>query len=72
MISLYNATMAHFKAVELESVAKLEILFNKSVGISEHTDFIAEIKETCQKLAEARECMQVLDDVVKKPNDVTG
>tara|TARA_R100000988_G_C3855277_1_gene96762 strand:- start:216 stop:428 length:213 start_codon:yes stop_codon:yes gene_type:complete len=69
MISLYNATMAHFKAVELESVAKLEILFNKPVGISEHTDFISEIKDTCQKLAEARECMAVLKDVVKQPQE---
>ena len=54
--NLCSAALAHYKAKIAEAKAHLEILFNFSVGIGEHTNLLDEVKRWTKELAEAEEC----------------
>lgn len=60
--NLCRAAMAHYKAKIEEAKAHLEILFNFSVGIGEHTNLLDEVKRWTKELAEAEECVATLED----------
>ena len=60
--NLCRAAMAHYKAKIEEAKAHLEILFNFSVGIGEHTNLLDEVKRWTKELAEAEECLATLED----------
>ena len=57
---LFNATLARLSAEREESLAVLEMLFNRSVGIGDHTNIVEEITKTAKKLADATGTIQVL------------
>ena len=57
---LFNATLARLSAEREEALAVLEMLFNRSVGIGDHTNIVEEITKTAGKLAEATGTIQVL------------
>jgi len=54
--------MAHYKAKIEEAKAHLEILFNFSVGIGEHTNLLDEVRRWTKELAEAEECLATLEE----------
>jgi hypothetical protein len=58
---LYDAAIAHFKAKKLEAIATLDIYFNKTVGIGEHSDLLEEITKWTEILANAEDCLESLD-----------
>jgi hypothetical protein len=58
---LYDAAVAHFKAKKLEAIATLDIYFNKTVGIGEHSDLLEEITKWTEILANAEDCLESLD-----------
>ena len=60
MNRLLKATLSHYEAQRDEAMAVLFVYFNDSVGIGEHSNFLKEIKEWTQKLAEAEENLSVL------------
>jgi hypothetical protein len=60
--NLCRAAMAHYKAKIEEAKAHLEILFNFSVGIGEHTNLLDEVKRWTRELAEAEECLATLEE----------
>ena len=49
---LFNATLAQLSADRENALAVLEMLFNRSVGIGDHTNIVEEITKTAAKLAE--------------------
>ena len=57
---LFNATLAKLSAEREEALAVLEMLFNRSVGIGDHTNIVEEIVKTSKKLADATGTIQVL------------
>jgi len=59
--SLYGALMAHYEAQRAEARAILEVYFNNSVGIGEHSNILEEMKEWTAKLAAAEEAMTTLE-----------
>lgn len=65
MNHLYNAVLSHFKSQESEALAALDIYFNKSVGISEHSNFLEEIKNWVEKLTNAKENIKTLEEMIK-------
>ncbi len=55
MNKLLKAIIDSYKAQKSEAKAHLDILFNKSVGIGEHTDLLTEIKKWTESLSQAEE-----------------
>ena len=62
MNKLLKATIDHYEAQKSEARAILDVYFNKSVGIGEHSNLLDEIKKWTSKLAEAKENLQVLQE----------
>ena len=65
---LYKAALAYFEAQKLESLATLQIYFNTSVGISEHSAHVQEVAAWTKKLAEAEEAITTLKRLIE-PGD---
>ncbi len=60
MNKLLKAALSHYEAQRDEALAVLEVYFNNSVGIGEHSNLLKEITEWTQKLAEAEENISIL------------
>ena len=60
MNRLLKAAKDKYDAQKSEALAHLEILFDKSVGIGEHTDILTEVDKWVKVLAEAEENIQTL------------
>ncbi len=61
MNKLLQAALSHYEAQRDESLAVLEVYFNNSVGIGEHSNLLKEIIEWSQNLAEAEENISTLN-----------
>ena len=59
---LIMAAIDSYQAQKTEALAHLDILFNDSVGIGEHTDLLSEVKKWTESLSQAEENLQVLRD----------
>ena len=57
---LLKAAYFSYNAQKMEALANLDVLFNKSVGIGEHTDLLTEIKKWTESLSQAEENIQSL------------
>ena len=60
MNKLLKAAKDKYSAQKSEALAHLEILFNKSVGIGEHTDILAEIDKWVNSLSQAEENLNTI------------
>ena len=61
MSHFYKAAVSHWTAQRDEAIVTLELYFQKSVGIGEHSKILIEINEWTSKLSEAEENLQVLE-----------
>ena len=61
MNQLIKAGIDSYQAQRTEALAHLDILFNDATAIGEHTDLTAEVKKWTASLAEAEDCLKVLD-----------
>ena len=61
MNKLLKASIDKYEAQKSEALAHLEILFNNSVGIGEHTDILAEVTKWIESLSQAEENITVLN-----------
>ena len=52
---LLRAAIDAYHAQKTEALAHLEILFNDSVGIGEHTDLLTEVRKWTESLSQAEE-----------------
>ena len=50
-----KAELDYWKSQKSQAIATLELYFNKSVGIGEHSKILIEINEWTHKLSEAEE-----------------
>ena len=62
MNKLLKASLDKYEAQKSEALAHLEILFNKSVGIGEHTDILSEIDKWVNSLSQAEENLNTLSN----------
>jgi hypothetical protein len=60
MNKLLKAALSQYEAQRDEALAVLEIYFNNSVGIGEHSNLLSEITEWTQKLTESEENIETL------------
>ena len=58
---LYKALISHYKAQRDEAIATLEVYFNNSIGIGEHSNILDELKKWTIKLSEAQEALDALE-----------
>ena len=61
MSRLLSAAKKHYDAKRDESIANLEVYFNKSVGIGEHSDLQEEIRKWTDELASATDGLEALE-----------
>ena len=62
MNKLLKAAIDKYEAQKSEALAHLDILFNDSVGIGEHTDILAEVSKWVDSLSQAEENLTTLDE----------
>ena len=60
MNKLLKAALSQYEAQRDEALAVLEVYFNNSVGIGEHSNLLKEILEWTHKLTEAEENLATL------------
>ena len=58
----YRAAIRSFEAQREEAIATLELYFQHSVGIADHSQILDEIKKWTSRLAEAQENIKVLKE----------
>lgn len=61
MSHFYKAAVSHWTAQKDEALATLELYFQKSVGIGEHSKILEEINLWTAKLSEADENLKSLE-----------
>ena len=62
MNNLYNAALSHWNAKKDEAIATLELYFNNSVGIGEHSAILDEINKWTNELSQADDNLQSLEN----------
>ena len=62
MNKLLKAAKDKYTAQKSEALAHLEILFNQSVGIGEHTDILSEVSKWVDSLSQAEENLKTLNE----------
>ena len=72
MNQLLKATVLHYEAKKSEALAHLEILFNNSVGIGEHTDICTEVRNWTEQYSQAEENLKTLALFSSPPPEVTS
>ena len=61
--SLYHAAICHFEAKASEAKAVLELYFENSVAVGDHSNVLDEITKWTQILAEAEDCLSTLSQL---------
>ena len=61
MNKLLRAALSHHEAQRDEALAVLDVYFNKSVGIADHSNLLSEVLIWTQKLTEAEENISTLN-----------
>ena len=69
MNKLLKAAKDKYEAQKSESLAHLEILFEKSVGIGEHTDILSEVDKWVYSLSQANENLKTLEEQYGEENE---
>ena len=70
MSHFYKAGVSYWTALRDEAVATLELYFQKSVGIGEHSKVLQEINDWTCKLSEANENLESLEKFFDDYGDV--
>jgi hypothetical protein len=61
MNKLLKAALSQYEAQRDEALAVLDVYFNNSVGIGEHSNLLKEVLAWTQKLSEAEENISILN-----------
>jgi hypothetical protein len=69
---LRRAAIGHFEAKRDEAIATLEVYFNKTVGIGEHSELLVEINKWTEVLANANDCLEALHGTFNEEGGVTS
>jgi len=66
--TLYKALISSYKAQRDEARAILEVYFNNSVGVAEHSGLLGEMQNWAIKLSEAEEVIEALERNFRNSN----
>jgi len=58
---LHTALVSKYQAQKDEALATLEVYYNNAVGIGEHPQIVEEMSKMLEKLANAEDCLNVLN-----------
>ena len=61
--NLHSAVLSHYIAKKSEAIAMIELLYNKSVAIGEHTNILDEVKKWVEVLEVSESCINKLNDL---------
>ena len=61
MSKFYKATVDHYEAKRSEALAILDLYFNHSVGIGEHSDLLEEVRKWTEALSEADSVLETIN-----------
>ncbi len=68
--AILNALRARYEAEIAEADATVNIYLSNSVGIGEHPQHIDEVNKLVDKIAQAKEKLEVLDEFEPEKGDV--
>jgi hypothetical protein len=68
--AILNALRAKYEAEIAEADATANIYFENSVGIGEHPQHIEEVNKLIEKIANAKEKLDVLDEFEPEKGDI--
>ena len=68
--AILNALRARYEAEIAEADATINIYLSNSVGIGEHPQHIDEVNKLVDKIAQAKEKIEVLDEFEPEKGDV--
>jgi hypothetical protein len=68
-VTLYAALRSHYDSQQKEALAVLSLYVSNPLAVSDHSNFLEDMKGATRKLAEADEAIAVLDKyfVVQNP-----
>jgi hypothetical protein len=58
-----DALRAKYQAEKLEAIATLEVYVKNAAGIGEHPQIIEEMATLVEKVANANDCLEALDEI---------
>ena len=61
-----DALRAKYQAEKLEAIATLEVYVKNAAGIGEHPQIIEEMATLVEKVANANDCLEALDEIFIK------
>jgi len=66
--NLHSAIINHYIAKKAEAIAMLELIYNKSVSIGDHTNILDETKKWVEILEKSESCINTLNDLFREQN----
>ena len=63
---LINAAIAQFQSQRLAARANLLVYFANPMGVGEHPDLVEEVVTLTKKIAEAEECIDILQGLASR------
>ena len=69
-ILLLDALEKKYEGMRAEALATLEVYFENAAGIGEHPQHIDEVNKLIDKIAQAKEKLEVLDEFEPEKGDV--
>ena len=67
--SLHKAVMAQHTAKKYEAIAMLELIYNKSIAIADHTNLLEEVNRWVTQLDKAESSIRALQAVFSKAEE---
>lgn len=64
-----EALRAKYNAQRLEAIATLEVYMSNAAGIGEHPQIIEEMDKLVQQVADADDCLEVINNVFSEKVD---
>lgn len=65
-ISRLEAAKKHYEAIAAESTETIEVYLSNAVGIGEHPQIMEELRGQIESLANANDCIETIDSLIKK------
>ena len=60
--NFYEALVAHYESQKKEALATLKLCITTPVAVGDHSNLLGDMKMWTQKLAEAEDCLRVLQE----------
>jgi hypothetical protein len=67
--SLHKAVIAQYTAKKYEAVAMLELIYNKSIAIADHTSLLDEVNKWVAQLDKAESSIRALQGIFSKTEE---